>query len=79
MIKWPRWWSSAETCSNGGEEERGAVSGSGCSGAEVPFYRGRGGRRVTIMADIGGEMDGCVNGDFSALKLRFKGGVTVAI
>jgi hypothetical protein len=29
-------------CSNVAEEERGVVSGAGCSGPEVPFYRGRG-------------------------------------
>jgi hypothetical protein len=52
-----------------GEEERGAVSGAGCSGAEVPFYRGGGLRWATIMAGIRGEMGGGVNGDLSALKL----------
>jgi hypothetical protein len=61
-------------CSDVIEEERGVVSGSGCSGAEVPFYRGRGGRQTTIMAVIGGETGGDMNGDLSALKLRFKGG-----
>jgi hypothetical protein len=29
-------------CSDVGEEEIGAVSGAGCSRAEVPFYRGQG-------------------------------------
>jgi hypothetical protein len=38
-------------CSDVGEEERGAVSGAGCSGVEVPFYRGRGRARGD---DIGG-------------------------
>jgi hypothetical protein len=40
--KWRRWWGLAGACSDVGEEERGAVSGAGCSGAEVPFYSGQG-------------------------------------
>jgi hypothetical protein len=64
-VKWWQWWGSAGACSDVGEEERGAVSGVGCSGVEVPFYSGR----VMIMAVIGGEMGGNVNGDLSVLKL----------
>jgi hypothetical protein len=41
-VKWRQWWGSVRACSNVGEEERGAVSGAGCSRAEVPFYMGRG-------------------------------------
>jgi hypothetical protein len=41
-VKWWRWWGSVGVSSNVGEEERGMVSGAGCSGAEVPFYRGQG-------------------------------------
>jgi hypothetical protein len=40
-VKWRRWWGLSGACSNVGEE-RGAVSGLGCSGVEVPFYRVRG-------------------------------------
>jgi hypothetical protein len=39
------------------------------SGRRCPFRGGGGGRRATIMAGIGGEMGGGVNGDLSALKL----------
>jgi hypothetical protein len=38
-------------------------------GQRCPFIGARGGRRVMIMAGIGGEMGGGVNGDLSALKL----------
>jgi hypothetical protein len=41
-VKWWRWWGSVGVCSDVGEEERGMVSGAGCSMVEVPFYRGQG-------------------------------------
>jgi hypothetical protein len=68
-VKWRRWWGSAGACSNVGEEERGVVSGAGCSGAEVPFYRDRGRapdhdngqhRRSGLMVEGGGS---CTKGD----------------
>jgi hypothetical protein len=68
-MKWRWWWGLAGACPDVGEEERGAVSGAGCSGAEVPFYKGWGGHRAMIMVVIGGETGGGVNGDLSALKL----------
>jgi hypothetical protein len=43
-------------------------------GRRCPFIGARGGRRVTIMAGIGGETASSVNDDLSALKLRFRGG-----
>jgi hypothetical protein len=33
---------SVGLCSDVGEKERGVVSGAGCSGVEVPFYRSPG-------------------------------------
>jgi hypothetical protein len=36
-VKWWRQWSSVGVCSDVGEEERGTVSGAGCSRAEVPL------------------------------------------
>jgi hypothetical protein len=36
-VKWWRRWSSVRVCSDVGEEDRGMVSGVGCSGAEVPL------------------------------------------
>jgi hypothetical protein len=68
-VKWRRWWSSTGACSDVGEEERGAVSGAGCSGWRCPFIGAGGGRGVTILADIVGETSGVVNGNLSALKL----------
>jgi hypothetical protein len=41
-VMWWWWWASVGACYDVGEEERGAVSGGGCSVVEVPFYRGRG-------------------------------------
>jgi hypothetical protein len=59
---------SVGVCSGVGEEERGTVSGAGCSGAEVPLLQGPGeGAGATIMAGIGGETGGGVNGSFKRL------------
>jgi hypothetical protein len=41
-------------------------------GQRCPFIRAGEGHQVTIMAGIRGEMGGGMNGDLSALKLRFK-------
>jgi hypothetical protein len=41
-VKWRWWWGLAGACFDVGEEERGVVSGAGCSGVEMPFYRGWG-------------------------------------
>jgi hypothetical protein len=41
-VKWQRSWGSTRARSDVGEEDRGAVSGAGFSGAEVPFYKGWG-------------------------------------
>jgi hypothetical protein len=38
-------------------------------GRRCPFIGAEGGRGVAIMASIGGEVGGSVNGDLSALKL----------
>jgi hypothetical protein len=60
-------------CSDVGEEERGVVSGAGCSEQRCPFIGAGGGHQAMIMVDIGGETSGGVNGDLSAVKLRFRG------
>jgi hypothetical protein len=43
-------------------------------GWRCPFIGVGGGRQATLVAGIRGEMGGGVNGDLSALKLRFRGG-----
>jgi hypothetical protein len=43
-------------------------------GWRFPFIEARGGCRATIMAVIGGETGGGVNGDLSVVKLQFNGG-----
>jgi hypothetical protein len=47
------------------------------SGWRCPFIGAGGGCRATILVGIGGETGGGVNGDLSALKLRFKGVMVV--
>jgi hypothetical protein len=61
-------------CSDVGEEERGMVSGAGCSGWRFPFYRGS--ERLSG-GDNGrhrGRNGRRCEGDLSAVKLRFDEG-----
>jgi hypothetical protein len=57
-----------------GEEERGMVSGAGCSGAEVPFYRGSGRVSGGDNGQHRGRNGRRHEGDLSVVKLRFNEG-----